>query len=727
MKPTQLLTTLWGLVLLLLSTQNISAQNIKIPDSTFAQAVRRQCLDCLSLDNTLLPKAAKLTRLDVSFSNIRSLEGIAHFKNLDTLNCSGNPLHRLPDSLPLGLKHLICANDSLDSLPSLPVLLLTFDCSLNQLDSLPNLPLGLQKLNCNGNRLKILPTLWDNLVHINCNYNKLKNIGVLPDSLRELRCEGNQMKQLPQLPMTLTRLDCGINNLDELPALPYRMQHLSARYNYLPTFPGLPDSLLFLDCSHNGISELPPITDLLLSLNCGYNSLINIPRLPKSLRVFDCRNNLLLRLPKLPYNLEKLYCKENDMLECFINQPDLMQADTVLPICQRRIFDKITIQEDKVVTDREVNLVPYRKGNKWGYANFEGSVVIPPQFEAVKFFTSRNECQAPFAIVTMAGKKGILDDIGEYVVEPSFDQIECNNFYGYVARQADSKHWFFVTSDGLLIEDTLDRIVIKGELTAKSFPARMRDNTYRNSVNPLIVNYSGKASFSLRRKVPNTTPEAWTFTDTIPPVEFDSLVFTEPFSDSLFARKDGKWGMIDFNQQRVLPFEYDTFQQHIYRYTERDTSKKLQTTTFYVTKQDKGWGVVNNRNLTVIPSNFDSVQTVYLPDNVFLLKNGELPKMFFKVSQAGKWGVINPNADWTIETQFDDIQPDDKTGFILKKGNRFGYYILQNSKIVPPQYKAVRGFIKGLVQVLTEKNQLGYVDENGNEYFKDEAKSATRD
>lgn len=67
---------------------------------------------------------------------------------------------------------------------------------------------------------------------------------------------------------------------------------------------------------------------------------------------------------------------------------------------------------------KQVNLYPISENGLWGYANEEGQLIIPFQFENVTLFTGDR------ASVKQNGKYGFINGIGEYLIKPKYDSIE---------------------------------------------------------------------------------------------------------------------------------------------------------------------------------------------------------------------------------------------------------------------------------------------------------------
>lgn len=70
---------------------------------------------------------------------------------------------------------------------------------------------------------------------------------------------------------------------------------------------------------------------------------------------------------------------------------------------------------------KQVNLYPISENGFWGYADEDGQIIIPFQFENVTFFTGDR------ASVKQDGKYGFINGKGDYLIKPKYDSIEYFN------------------------------------------------------------------------------------------------------------------------------------------------------------------------------------------------------------------------------------------------------------------------------------------------------------
>jgi Leucine-rich repeat (LRR) protein len=275
-----------------------------------------------------LTESQLITSIDVSNSNIASLNGIDAFSNLTGLICSQNQLTSLDISYLGNLTYLDCSYNTLSNMIYNSALVY-FNCRNNQLTgiNLYNL-MDLQVLNCASNQINSLDLLFNtSLTHLTCWNNQLSSLNLLYlSNLVEVSCSGNQLTELVLYGMTgLQILNCDNNllaslNLESLGSL----QSLNCSANLLSTLNLSPASgLQTLYCSNNQISSIFLFgLSNLQNLNCSHNLLTNLELSSLSnLQILNCSSNSLSNLNLSPVgNLQSLNAEFNQLSSINLTQ-----------------------------------------------------------------------------------------------------------------------------------------------------------------------------------------------------------------------------------------------------------------------------------------------------------------------------------------------------------------------------------------------------------------------
>ena len=238
----------------------VNAQIVDIPDRNF----KKKLLASSSINNNYtaqdlngryfaidanrdgeiqVNEARNVSFLDISQSDIFSLEGISIFSNLKLLNCSRNSLTSLDGKSLVNLTRLDCYGNILTSLDVTGLVNLEYlDCKFNyyltsiDLTGLVNLKnfichynkfnsldmrslVKLEYFECSGNQFTSLDlTSFENLIYLDCSSNQLTSLVVTGlVNLKWLNCSYNQLTSLDlTYQMNLLSLILGSNKFTNL-------------------------------------------------------------------------------------------------------------------------------------------------------------------------------------------------------------------------------------------------------------------------------------------------------------------------------------------------------------------------------------------------------------------------------------------------------------------------------------------------------------------------------
>ena len=246
-------------------------------------------------------EALEVTKIYCTDKNLKSLEGIASFKNLTNLNCNRNQLTSLDISANTALTVLDCSENPLTSLNLADnTALISLDCCRNHLTSLDlSGNTALISLDCQNNLLPSLDVSNNTvLTSLNCRNNHLTSLNVSGSTaLATLDCQNNLLPSLD------------VSNNTMLTALGSRGNHLTSLNVSGST------ALTSLDCGDNQLPSLDVSNNAALtSLDCGDNELSSL----------DVSNNIaLISLACYGNQLPSLDVSNNTMLtglSCYSNQ-----------------------------------------------------------------------------------------------------------------------------------------------------------------------------------------------------------------------------------------------------------------------------------------------------------------------------------------------------------------------------------------------------------------------
>jgi Leucine-rich repeat (LRR) protein len=274
----------------------IGEGNVYIPDVNFKKLLIDRC-DTDDDGQISEEEALKVIWLSCNSSDIKSLEGIASFKNLTTLYCWDNQLTSLDVSSNTALTSLQCQDNQLMSLVlSDNTALTSLDCSRNQLPSLDvSDNTALTAFGCSSNQLTSLD-LSNNtaLDFLDCSRNQLTSLDLSNNrALERLSCSDNQLTSLDlSNNRALTDLSCHDNQLTSLDVSSNTaLTSLQCYDNQLTSLDVSSNTALTgLQCYDNQLTSLDVSSNTALtSLHCSFNAITTLDIRPiKALEYFYC-------------------------------------------------------------------------------------------------------------------------------------------------------------------------------------------------------------------------------------------------------------------------------------------------------------------------------------------------------------------------------------------------------------------------------------------------------
>lgn len=323
----------------------------------------------------------------------------------------------------------------------------------------------------------------------------------------------------------------------------------------------------------------------------------------------------------------------------------------------------------------DMSLVPYRQGDKWGYASPEGKVIITPKYGEANWFSEG------YAVVKSGSKYGYINKSGLMVIPARYTAAKSFR-KGFMPR-AGKEGGDSVLFAGASLQPGGYEICIntKGAVMPKC-PA-IADNSVPENNIPVQTVVTQKTY-----TVPNNNGLFDKIVDDYKMVGSDETYYV--------ALKNGRYGVFNTKFETIVPFEYDSI-------------RLVRSATPYLEVNKNGmFGVINGMG-----------QMKIIPENVKLSSvRGAGNKDYIIVKKAGKSYVKDIDNNLIIADGYADIIYDGTGGFVLTgDDNMRGYYFSDNT-VIAPKYSDVK-LVKGTkyLMVKTFSGKWGYISSAGNEYF----------
>lgn len=268
-------------------------------------------------------------------------------------------------------------------------------------------------------------------------------------------------------------------------------------------------------------------------------------------------------------------------------------------------------------------------GNKYSIEEYQKQILQPDQL--------------PWSVLDIVnkGKHGVLSPTGAILLQPIYDEIDRVGS-AYWTISLDGKKSFYLPHQQLLpfFEDI-------GYLDGRYFDVKQQgkwgiyDSKYKKMV--VKANYDG----------------------------FDYCGGCSKKSDYVYASKDGKWGIINWNEEVLIPFEFD----HQHRYMRSDNWVQsfakdgqavivnvISNTEFkwdnpdsflfnnsLIYKNEDYFGIYDKEGKLAVPFIYDRISNPY--NEPYVTKNGD----YLLVQQGDFSGVINTAGQVIIPLIYDEV------------------------------------------------------------------------
>jgi serine/threonine protein kinase len=326
-------------------------------------------------------------------------------------------------------------------------------------------------------------------------------------------------------------------------------------------------------------------------------------------------------------------------------------------------------------------LIPYRKGDKWGFSDSTKKIIIEPKFENAEPFAE------DLANVKLNGKWGYIDKNGNEIIPFKYDSAEPFKdgvAMIYVIKGSQEMRYCCYG----IIDKTGKEIAPPKFTSASNFseglavvdsPASMWKSGYIDTTGKVVI--------------PTNYADTEDFSEDLACVGFD------PDIDKNMARgyiNTEKYGFIDKTGKVVIPFKY---------WRAKSFSEGLAPVA---PPDDKlGWGYIDKSGNKVIDFRYEAAGG---------FNNGFAP---VKLERDGKWGFIDKTGKEIIPFKY-DYALDVVQGLApVKLNGKWGFVDKTDKEVIPIKYDddfPRFSKITGLAKVKLNGKQF-YIDKNGTEYY----------
>ncbi len=324
----------------------------------------------------------------------------------------------------------------------------------------------------------------------------------------------------------------------------------------------------------------------------------------------------------------------------------------------------------------DMSMIPYRTGDKWGYATADKKVVIAPKYNEANRFSEG------YASVKIGTRYGYINKQGKLVIPAKFTVAKPFR-KGYMPNTAKAGGDSVLFAGASIQADGYEICInIKGIRMPKC-PAMNENAAVENRT--AIETIVKEKTYSL----PNNNGLFDKITDDYKIDGNDETFY--------IATKGDRYGVFNSKFETIVPFEYNAIKIN-----------RNGSTAYLQVNKGGMYGVM-------MPDGKISIAPEYSNLNIV---SGQEGKQYVIIKKDGKTYVKNIANEDIISTGYTDITYDEAGGFIITgDNNNRGFYFMDNS-VIQPKYKEVKLMNGGkFLMVKTASGKTGYINAAGDEYF----------
>jgi serine/threonine protein kinase len=334
------------------------------------------------------------------------------------------------------------------------------------------------------------------------------------------------------------------------------------------------------------------------------------------------------------------------------------------------------------VADR--SLVPFRKGDKFGFSDTKGNLKIQPKYDQVEPFNGS------LARVLLNDKSGFIDKQGREVVPLNYESMS-NERDDYFVRALTP------VGSPLLVKRNNKKGFI--DQTGREIVPLIYDDALPFTEGLAVVTRTGENNDSNNAR--------YGFVDlngkeVVPPSYEDARPFREGVAAVML---NGKWGFIDKTGKVRIPLKYDAIDSFVNGFA-------------YVVSNDK-CGYIDKSGNETVPLKYESTgkpgdKLFELIDLIFAIRT-PANRTLLVVKTEGKIGYVDGKGAMVIAPVFDEGVPFMGEFAAVKRGDKWGFIDSKGVEVIPVRYDSVSllGFRDGLAGVKLN-GKWGFIDTAGN-------------
>lgn len=327
-----------------------------------------------------------------------------------------------------------------------------------------------------------------------------------------------------------------------------------------------------------------------------------------------------------------------------------------------------------ILTAQTPELIPFRKGDKWGFSTSQKNIVITPKYELVDWFSEG------FAAVKLNGKWGYINRDGKMVIPNKYTVAKPfkRGFMPNTKNGSDT----VVFAGASLSKDGYEICINNKGVQMPKCPAIPENSVEENRI-PVETIVKEK-QYSL--------PGAEGLFDKI----IDDYVVNG--KSNYIAVKNGKQGVFNSTFDIIVPFDYDSI------FVNRNGNQP-----FLLVHKNRMKGLIHGDGTMGIPAESTKLTPFNLDGTDYVI-----------VQRNGRTMITDLMNKPVLERDFLSIDYDERGGFIITNDALEKGYVFKNRTVITPKYSQIQLLDNGrFIRVVNTKGQEGYINSEGVEFFEE--------
>jgi hypothetical protein len=301
--------------------------------------------------------------------------------------------------------------------------------------------------------------------------------------------------------------------------------------------------------------------------------------------------------------------------------------------------------DEEPATDETSYILPYAYAGKWGYKTTDGEIVLQPVFDDARAFQRGRAFVGVLVNGTM--KYGLIDRVGEYILEPKWEAVGDDYTEGPVPVKYEGL-WGYMGEDGELM---VDCVYTEAYAYSDSLARVKKDGLYgyidERGELAIECRYTSAADFSEERAFVATSGEMLnTIIDQTGRTRYVLMGDGSSYGEGLAAvRVDNKVYYIDQNFRIAFELQPCAF-------------GGVFEEGIAVAESEGLYGYIDDSGAFSIEARFEEAQP--------------FEEGLAAVRADGKWGFIDQTGEWAVQARFDDAQGFEDGFALVREGDVIG-------------------------------------------------------